>query len=263
MSRNRLVAAFVVLVATAIVASVKAENRARVTLAYVGSGAERSILRSSAQELPDNRCQHCHEPDPLFSHPVDVIPTMHVPSNLPLENGRMTCMTCHDGDSDLHGAARTLHTGLLRDSSAQNFCNLCHSPNETTRAAQHGSAIGRAHLMWPGKRDSRSALADGFDAETQNCLTCHDGLMSQDIALSRHARADQRLSEHPIGVRLAATGSASPFQLRSPGSIDHRIRLLDNQVVGCTTCHSPFSREAKLLVMPNDRSRLCLSCHNE
>ncbi len=245
---------------------VRAQSRVRLAMAVPAGETGRAIMRTPSVTWTDSRCGRCHQPDPLFSHPINVIPTMAVPSHLPLENGRLTCATCHDSRADAHAAARTLRAPLLRDSSVEgSFCTQCHNPSQSTRASQHGATLGRAHMAWPGlKSDDNSRLAEGFDSQSQACLSCHDGLMSQDIALSGHRR-DDGLSEHPIGVtfssrRLDRTGPA--IVLRSRGTLDQRIRLFDDQV-GCTSCHSPFSTEPKLLVMSNNRSRLCLSCHLE
>jgi predicted CXXCH cytochrome family protein len=43
---------------------------------------------------------------------------------------------------------------------------------------------------------------------------------------------------------------------------DGRIKLPDGRIQ-CTTCHDPHNtqRHAGMLVISNDRSRLCLACH--
>ena len=101
-----------------------------------------------------------------------------------------------------------------------------------------------------------------FDAASQACLSCHDGIMSKDVTITKTAGRDV-LSEHPVGVSMSALQLARPDaepMMRAPTQLDRRIRLFDNRV-GCTSCHSPFSTEPKLLVMSNRNSDLCLSCH--
>jgi len=44
--------------------------------------------------------------------------------------------------------------------------------------------------------------------------------------------------------------------------LDDRIRLPGGEV-SCRSCHSLYSPHEGHLVIPNDRSRLCLSCHDE
>jgi predicted CXXCH cytochrome family protein len=209
----------------------------------------------------NNHCGSCHAVDPLFSHPVNIVPSMPVPGQLPLHDGRMTCLTCHEDSAEAHGAARADRTPLLRQRlSAEELCLKCHDRSQPTRANQHGTMLGRAHLRWPEQKEPAST--DGglqLDADTRNCLSCHDGLMSSDIAMGS-ADVSQLAREHPIGMNLAARASDSALALRDPQVLDPRIRLVDGRV-GCTSCHSPFSPQKKLLVMSNHRSQLCLSCH--
>jgi predicted CXXCH cytochrome family protein len=68
--------------------------------------------------------------------------------------------------------------------------------------------------------------------------------------------------DHPIGVRYTQRRAAGAASLVPASALDSRIQLFDNQV-GCNSCHSPFSTEKGLLVMSNERSGLCLSCHRE
>jgi predicted CXXCH cytochrome family protein len=175
---------------------------------------------------------------------------MAVPQHLPLDQGRMTCITCHDDRAASHAQARINHTALLRNSlDSDVLCSQCHDSTQQTRLDQHGSSLGQAHLHRLGQthHDSPPKPA-AFDEQTQACLSCHDGVMSRDVAVMG-LRADTFATEHPIGVRGAP-------------STDPRVRLFD-QRVGCNSCHSPYSTEASLLVMSNHRSQLCLSCHGD
>ncbi|NNK62673.1 MAG: hypothetical protein HKO98_05620 [Gemmatimonadetes bacterium] len=58
------------------------------------------------------------------------------------------------------------------------------------------------------------------------------------------------------------TGAPDPYDgLRHPDLVDPRIRLFDGNL-GCGSCHSVYAGEPGLLVMRNERSRLCTSCHD-
>jgi len=212
----------------------------------------------------DNRCGSCHVINELFSHPINVIPSMSVPEGLPLEQGQMTCTTCHDDHVEAHTLARSTRTPMLRGTlSGSAFCAQCHDRMQSTRQSLHAIGLGKAHLAWPGKASGLAAdPADKLDAETRSCLSCHDGIVSSDISQSGRSQFSA-LSEHPIGVSIAALQSDRPNanSMQYPLMFNGRIRLFNNRV-GCNSCHSPFSREKKLLVMSNQRSQLCLSCHN-
>lgn len=212
------------------------------------------------------RCESCHSWESGFSHPVDVRPSMPVPAGLPLERGLLTCATCHDAAdhaaSPGHGAAPT--PSFLRDTATGSFCTQCHTADAKSAASMHATSLGRAHYA-VRKSIPRKGLATDIDRESQACMSCHDGASAADAG--SHARmgdfAVARGAEHPIGVRYdpgARRGGES--RLVATTQLDRRVRLYDG-ALGCGSCHTPFSRERKLLVVSNLGSRLCLSCHDQ
>ena len=71
-------------------------------------------LKKPVSEL----CFGCHKDrKPPGEHVVDVVPSMRV-NDLPLTNGKMTCITCHDPHKNPYGK-------LLRV-SPQELCRRCH-----------------------------------------------------------------------------------------------------------------------------------------
>jgi predicted CXXCH cytochrome family protein len=236
----------------------------RLAIFPTGDVGDSGVASAPSTGWTDNRCGSCHRIDPLFSHPVGVAPTMAVPENLPLQQGQITCVTCHDDRAVAHAAARATHSPLLREttSNRKGFCAQCHDLSEHSRKGQHGTALGKAHLAWAKKGNSLRASPGGFDEETQTCLSCHDGLVSSDVAMTQAAagRVDL-IPDHPIGASMSL-GNLNDFHLRAPENLDARIRLFDGRV-GCNSCHSPYSSHPKLLVMSNHKSQLCLSCHQQ
>lgn len=77
-------------------------------------GAEKILLTKSVTEL----CQGCH-PDRMAQneHAVNIIPSIRV-KQLPLTEGKLTCITCHDPHQNIHGS-------LLR-MPASELCMACH-----------------------------------------------------------------------------------------------------------------------------------------
>jgi predicted CXXCH cytochrome family protein len=215
----------------------------------------------AAGSWTDNRCGTCHETDALFSHPVDIAPVLKVPAKFPLENGLMTCATCHqDEDSSQHAAARMNHSLLLRTSNTgRAFCAECHDLASTARASQHATFLGQAHLAWPAPKHAFTATAaKPLQDTTRSCLTCHDGNIATDVNMGRIGSFEgPNPADHPVAIPYQSTGGTA---LNPLSSLDLRIKVIDGQV-GCVSCHSPYSRQKSLLVMSNIGSKLCLSCH--
>jgi len=75
-------------------------------------------------------CGTCHQThhgtDAMRSHPVNTVPSMRVPRDMPLDGrGRMTCITCHA----FHGVYRDDAGNkqfYLKRSGGIVFCHSCH-----------------------------------------------------------------------------------------------------------------------------------------
>jgi predicted CXXCH cytochrome family protein len=136
------------------------------------------------------------------------------------------------------------------------------------RVAMHAIALGRAHLRPPttivnfgGSAVSADEAAVLTSAE---CLACHDGSVAtavQHAVPGQDWRGDRRLvgllPSHPVGVSYP---DREGYIRQS--SLDDRVRLHEGRVE-CASCHSLYSAEPNMLVMSNDRSTLCLSCHDK
>ncbi len=215
------------------------------------------------------RCDTCHTPDPVFSHPVGFRPERPLPDRFPLQNGEMTCLTCHDAsDALLHNRAREGHTSLLRSPFAgRSLCSECHQQQPFSARSGHAGAVSKAHLLWPGKgrRQGRTGGGPLVDNETESCLECHDGTLAKGIQAG-HGGADlfrRGVSqEHPVGVPYRTPpGKRGISRMVDARTLDERVRLFDG-AVGCGSCHSVYSPIDNNLVMSNHRSALCLSCHD-
>jgi hypothetical protein len=161
-------------------------TRVRIRYATVVLGIVCAAAGLRAQTWSNNRCETCHPMDRLFSHPVNVAPSMDIPDYLPLESGQVTCRTCHeDEQASTHAQARLSHTPMLRRSSGgREFCAQCHTPTERSRHAQHGSSMGLAHLAWPAQRSPMGFRPAREPADqTQLCMSCHDGTLARDAGM--------------------------------------------------------------------------------
>ena len=214
---------------------------------------------------PDGKvsCRSCHAFPPGRSHPVGVPVPMG--TTLPLaEGGLLDCTTCHDVQAGRRGhSAKDREEGgyRLRLPRAE-LCISCHRLARSRGRMIHGLAVGRAHSTGSAGAGSGSG---GLDAESRRCLACHDGSLSAPAPVKGPglfaSRRNSPFSAHPVGVPYA-TGPAGirRSRLRAVDSLPREIHLPEGKV-GCTSCHSVYSRKKNLLVLDTAGSWLCLSCH--
>ena len=215
----------------------------------------------TAARVDSSECSSCHVFSKTLSHPVGVTPSMRVPDSMPLEEGRVTCLTCHDGAmASGHSERRSTGQDFLRGSEfAESLCSKCHG--ETKSRTPHASEAMKAHLNASTKTNGVERL----DAESLACMGCHDGTAASDAG-ANHTKGmggmdDRFPSDHPIGIALdVRKPDREDGRMKSKNMIDSRVRLFGG-TVGCGSCHSVYSKHEKLLVMSNQRSALCVACH--
>ena len=114
--------------------------------------------------------------------------------------------------------------------------------------------------------DSKQAVAPaGLDSFSTECLGCHDGVEAQEVTADiRDNPFDKNnmhmpKNDHPIGMdytRYVASG-----QHFKPVWGNSKMVFIGGKV-GCLTCHDPLNPERGHLVASNQRSSLCLTCHD-
>jgi len=74
-----------------------------------------------------SRCHvHHHGKDERNAHPIDMVPSLEVPRDMPLDiSGRMTCITCHTYHIG-HDITKGAYPSLLRRTRGRAFCYSCH-----------------------------------------------------------------------------------------------------------------------------------------
>ncbi len=224
----------------------------------------RPVPTARGRSWTDDRCSSCHADRAGFSHPVNIVASMDVPRHLPLSEGRVVCTTCHDSDApEAHAAARTDGNALLRGSHrGAAFCQQCHDPISQRYQDQHAGATRQAHFNRPDSiLDSVPIPGNSRrNRDSADCLSCHDGSIAGDANYQLGPSSHSPTGAHPINVPYRVTNPDADGGLVSRDALDPRIHLVNDQV-SCATCHSLFSTNDALLVIDNDASRLCLSCH--
>ena len=115
-----------------------------------GGVVNAAVSGTMAPHLTGEQCIRCHKVEAGFSHPVDMVPTMTIPAGLPLENGRVTCLTCHEDTPEAHTQSRKgEHPGsMLRMGLDETvLCGECHVAEGITRQSMHPMDTGKATLM--------------------------------------------------------------------------------------------------------------------
>lgn len=204
-------------------------------------------------------CLECHSVSAKNSHPIGMVPSMQVPDAFSLDwGGRMTCATCHDPHADNPGGD---YSYLRTAARGKSFCDLCHL-GELPIGGLHIGSVGIAHSK-SGIVENRNSYSQVLDEISLECLNCHDGVIASDASYQVQggdALAYQRAGlSHPIGMdyRKAALVDS---ELRPVEQLAPEIALYDGKV-GCASCHNPYSRERRMLVVANIGSALCLECH--
>jgi predicted CXXCH cytochrome family protein len=202
----------------------------------------------------NSKCVSCHtDLKQSQPHPVDISTDISIPSDMPLVNGRLGCITCHffHPSSAIYG---NRSGNLLRRSGrGAVFCNACHQIDE------------KGHVVFENIHRVSLRLSDGIsrlDIYTLQCVECHDRYLDRSFGSVTEGKQSSfnRLSNHPVGVSLDRLAVKKPRKFNSPHALPKEIRLFNGKV-GCGTCHNAFSKEKSMLVMNNWRSRLCLKCH--
>ena len=200
-------------------------------------------------------CRACHvKLDQKRSHPSDVYPSMTVPQDMPLTDGKLTCLTCHY----VHRRDNTLLSSekdsfLRRQVKGIFFCTLCHKVNQNRHIVFENIHAG---TFTESDRSSR------IDRISLGCIECHDThfkvpLNTPGAGTWNHY---QREFNHIIGVPYKKLTARRMHEFTPEEMLGKEIRLFNGKI-GCGTCHNIYSREKKLLAVNNNKSRLCLECH--
>lgn len=234
-------------------------------------------LSGQAHEFSDDKCVLCHsnvKDDPgsikptitlacnachlkleqKKSHPSDVYPTMQVPEDMPLTDGKLTCITCHyvhPEDNIQHLTDNRLF--LRRQSRGIFFCTICHKIDKNRHIVFENVHTGTYKVTDRTTRIDRVSL---------ECIECHDTYAkSPEAALGagtwNHSNKEYN---HPIGVSYNKITSKKMNKFRPEGMLSKEVRLFNGKI-GCGTCHNIYSQEKKMLAVNNRGSRLCLECH--
>ncbi|MBI5207609.1 MAG: hypothetical protein HY934_07440 [Candidatus Firestonebacteria bacterium] len=167
-------------------------------------------------------CNSCHGSSSNI-HPVDVTPppTMKVPADLPLNDGKVTCITCHDAGFSNRGVKYLIRGGDVM-TEITDLCFRCHNREDFKKRNPHLKI-----------------------KEERKCMFCHiiPPTEGEDTAETVKIKGSIRL----LCIRCHSDRS-------HPGNFKHWIRPsvvvpknypLDDGVITCSTCHDPHMGAVK------------------
>ncbi|MFC2086436.1 cytochrome c3 family protein [Bacteroidota bacterium] len=163
----------------------------------------------------------------------------------------------------------------LEESGICDFCHVKHSSNPK-KAQWLNKKEGKFYTLYSSS--TLQALPGQPDGSSILCLSCHDGTTAlghmlapnYDIGfsagLSTMPTGGTNLStdlsdDHPISFIYNSHLATADGNLKDPASIMMPMKL-ENEKVQCTSCHDPHKNmNSKFLVVSNQYSELCISCH--
>ena len=196
-------------------------------------------------------CLECHRParHGLPMHPMGVRPARS--RGLPLEDGRITCLTCHRRHGVTIESTREADFHLRRQ--PPRLCGSCHVDGQGRWDRPHALYADTIHggprLAGWGADDDR-----GIDPVSMRCLSCHDGSSAPSVDNGRSGGiGTEGGANHPVGM------SGGLLAVRADA--DGAARWVAGRV-SCASCHRLYGRPRPHLAEPTSMDRLCQGCHH-
>jgi predicted CXXCH cytochrome family protein len=202
-------------------------------------------------------CKACHlRLEQKKSHPTEVLPTMSIPGDMPLVEGRLTCITCHFAHpKENFQFFSKQHYYLRRQVKGVFFCTECHEIDS------------KGHIVFANIHEGSYVVTDTttrIDQMSLECIQCHDThIKSVDSSLGagtwNHVRQE---FDHPIGVSYDQIQMRKMRAFKPRSTMNKEMRFF-NEKIGCGTCHNIYSKNKKMLALGTKDGNLCVQCHNK
>ena len=168
--------------------------------------------------------------------------------------------------------------GPVRALSEDRVCIFCHTPHGSRDVAPLWNRLDSNASYFPYDSPSLKANPGQPTGSSKLCLSCHDGTIALGDLVSESAPITMSGSpempagpgligtdlrdDHPISFDYTDAWGQSGGELTPPGSWDPHVKLDDQGMLQCTTCHDPHHDDwGSFLVLDNAQSLLCRQCH--
>lgn len=174
--------------------------------------------------------------------------------------------------------------GPIKTATEVQVCIFCHTPHHASEVTPLWSRPGVETVYNIYSSTTRFAKPGQPTGSSRLCLSCHDGTIAVGALINNvyipmaggfttipiehpanlgGAAGKDLTNDHPISFPYTSELAAKNSQLHLPSQIPGKLKLDQGQNVQCTTCHNPHTDPfGDFLVMNNDRSAICVSCHN-
>ena len=250
-----------------------------------GKGTDLVEYQSEKVVATPDMCFSCHDGSIKDSraklgddsgHKINKKPPSHmkIPGIFPLDDkGRMQCSTCHTAHG-VQGGPDSGETIFMRTSNKNSaMCRMCHPATDGGMASgNHPAGIMKRQV--PAKLVSLGAMTDQKKNEIL-CQTCHaahgspyeslliEGAGNSAICLVCHE--DKNIFGPEGGRRPFHVINVPPQNAKIPAEFINKGAKTGYQgSITCLTCHKVHynkEQEKFLLIMGNEKSSLCLTCH--
>jgi predicted CXXCH cytochrome family protein len=172
--------------------------------------------------------------------------------------------------------------GPVKSATEGEICVFCHVPHHARRDIPYlWNRSETAANFIPYQSSTLRATVGQPTGASKLCLGCHDGTIALGALLTRpqevpfaggirfipegRAKIGTDLSDdHPVSLAYDSALVAINPELVDPTMLPPQVRLDSNQELQCTGCHDPHKDSfGKFLVMSNQYSGLCTSCHDK
>jgi predicted CXXCH cytochrome family protein len=237
------------------------------------------------QAADPDACLGCHDGSVADSrrsvwvehgHRVGQKPTdkVTVPADMPLEDGKMTCRTCHSAHAPGRGVPDFTNIVFVRmPKGGGELCAQCH-PQKAEPPEKGTHPLGAMPFALPDKLKHEGARSGGHEQKNLTCQTCHMahgpradhllvlGTESSQLCLACHEKLRPTMwheaaeREHPPNPPL--TTAAQKKTIKDLGT-----RTGPGDTLICLSCHRMHHGQSGryMLAAPAEQSKLCISCH--
>jgi len=196
-----------------------------------------------------------------------------------------TAVACNCANGQSQSIVDTPHNlsaggpNIIRANTEEQICIFCHTPHNASPIQPLWNRylpVAAYSVYSSNSLDARPGQPTG---SSKMCLSCHDGtiavgsVVSQDQIIQMAGGittlppgasnlGTDLADDHPISFAYDSLLVSKDLHLFDPAGLPTEVHLDLNRELQCTTCHNAHDNSyGQFLVLSNDNSALCRTCH--